>query len=197
MYSVVGLYYISSATISDQVELFGAKSNETDDAPVVINTELSGNLQENGTGKQLRNIIGQWRTEIWPKIGGFAVSLLTTLLSIRRYNAHVIFYIQVNTIELPPLASRLTRNRAAALTLLSLTLPGVPVIKSGDEAALLNDTFSWVKDEKEKYMLEDTDKAMEEMVREMADLRVSEFRSHQSLRWDNEDAKFQFLDTSE
>lgn len=197
MYSVVGLYYISSATISDQVELFGAKSNETDDAPVVINTELSGNLQENGTGKQLRNIIGQWRTEIWPKIGGFAVSLLTTLLSIRRYNAHVIFYIQVNTIELPPLASRLARNRAAALTLLSLTLPGVPVIKSGDEAALLNDTFSWVKDEKEKYMLEDTDKAMEEMVREMADLRVSEFRSHQSLRWDNEDAKFQFLDTSE
>ena len=45
-----------------------------------------------------------------------------------------------------PLAASLTPDYAAGLVLLLLTLPGVPMLRSGDEVLSTSGIFSWNSD---------------------------------------------------
>lgn len=172
---VLGLFLLSpTSTVDEQVSLFGNIVNDTT-APVVINTQLS-TPPANGAGTWARNILADWRTKSKPYIGGFAV----------------------NTMVQKPLAERLGSQRAAGLDLLSFTLPGVPVMKSGDEALLKDDTFYWDQEQKDKDVLKNVTEAGTTNMKDLKDIaaiRVSPFRTMQSLRWDDENAVFRFRNT--
>lgn len=168
----LGLFLLSPmSTVDEQIALFGNIVNDTT-APVVINTQLSM-PPASGAGAWAKDIIETWRSKSKPYIGAFAV----------------------NTMDQKPLAERLGAQRAAGLDLLSFTLPGVPVVKAGDEALLKDDTFIWTMG-KEGYTVANASTDNLEILEDIAAIRVSPFRTMQSLRWDDENAVFEFRETS-
>lgn len=54
---------------------------------------------------------------------------------------------QFNTMDKDLLAGTFDSHIAAGYTLLSYALPGVPYVRSGDEAVLTDDKIIWVDDE--------------------------------------------------
>lgn len=170
---VIGLFVLSS-DLATQETLFPMDVNKTESAAVVINTALSGiSLPAPSAAKQIQDAITKWRNATEPFIGAYSV----------------------NTLDLSPLASRMTKQQAAGLTLMSYGLPGVPVLRSGDEALLESDKLTWNATAK-IHTPNNATQGNLDILEKMANMRVNQHQSKQSLRWDDVNAVFKFRRTN-
>ncbi|XP_077966822.1 amino acid transporter heavy chain SLC3A2-like [Styela clava] len=169
----IGLFIVSSDVVGQEA-LFPTDVNKTDSAAVVINTALSDvSPSDAGAAQKIRDAILKWRNATEPFIGAYAV----------------------NTMNRSPLASRMTTEQAAGLSLMSFALPGVPVLRSGDVELLKDDVFNWNTTTK-IHIPNNASKVNLDILGKMANMRVSQHQSKQSLRWDDENAVFKFRETN-
>uniref|UniRef100_H2Y6E5 Glycosyl hydrolase family 13 catalytic domain-containing protein n=1 Tax=Ciona savignyi TaxID=51511 RepID=H2Y6E5_CIOSA len=90
----------------------------------------------------------------------------------------------------------MTRNNvtSAGLNLLTLVLPGVPMLRSGDEIGAFSPTFEWPKETTDDVAVPmNADANMLKTTKDATVLRVAGIQALQALRYDTRDANTQFV----
>nr|CAB3266279.1 4F2 cell-surface antigen heavy chain [Phallusia mammillata] len=136
--------------------------------PVLVNSEVSMLLGNAGAGKRIQSAIETWR-QASSNIGSYTASPLGQQLAAARQSQY-----------------------AAGLNILTVALPGVPVIRSGDEAGLTDEVFNWTSKGTPNQATN-----LLSFMKEMTVRKVEGIQSMHSMRFDtrNNDTTFRFLPT--
>ncbi|XP_076812715.1 amino acid transporter heavy chain SLC3A2-like [Clavelina lepadiformis] len=166
--------YSSSPNPELNPVMLDVNNTNTGKSPMILSDHLSSHANLEAAGKMMRDAIEGWRN------------------STRQIGANL----------LTPLGGSLVETRfsntsmGAALNLLSISIPGVPVIRSGDEVGASSPVLTWEASDPDSAPVNSSNVVLNTVTAATV-RKVEGIQAMQSLRYDtrNEDTKFSFIDT--
>nr|XP_002120584.1 4F2 cell-surface antigen heavy chain [Ciona intestinalis] len=165
--------YSSAQPATQMLSDLSVNGTNTIPSPVQVNAGPAMEVNKANSGKLIQNSITAWRSQS-RSISAYTVSPLGGPLAEEKYG----------------------NKTASGLNLLVLTLPGVPVLRSGDEIGAQSSVFEWPETITEESIPENTNQNTLLTTKGVTVLRVAGIQCLQALRYDTQDADttFNFLD---